>query len=60
MQVGDLIVFIRCAQEGQTGIIVTLPDIERFGPGTGIYQVWFNGETAFFTGNQLMDAMEWR
>jgi len=56
MKIGDLIIFIGCAQKGKTGIIVTVPAIERFGPGTGVYQVWFNGECAFFTGSQLMLA----
>ena len=56
MKVGDLIVFVGCAQNGKTGIIVTVPDIERFGSETGVYQAWFNGECAFFTGSQLMLA----
>ena len=54
MKVGDLIMFRLCSEKGKLGIIMNAPREERFGPGTGVYRVFYDNGIAFFTGNQLV------
>lgn len=52
--VGDLIRFWGCHDEGSMGMILAVPEYERFGPGTGLYSVLFARGMQVFTGNQLV------
>ncbi len=54
MNVGDLIVFHNCAEEGTFGIIIMVPtSIALYGPGSGLYWVLHARGVACFTGWQL-------
>jgi len=55
-EVGQMVKFRNCNYQHEVGVVVTRPREERFGPGTGVYQVMVGGQLQFFTGNQMVVA----
>ena len=55
MNVGDLIRFRNCAQQGHVGMISGVPKHDStYPPGCWLYWVIFVGGVQCFTGNQLV------
>ena len=55
MQLGDLVMFRNCSQEGKLGVIAIIPNHDTlYPPGCWIYWVIHEEGMHCFTGNQLV------
>jgi hypothetical protein len=55
MQLGDLVMFRNCSQEGKLGVIAIIPNHDTlYPPGCWLYWVIHEEGMHCFTGNQLV------